>query len=145
MSSRLNLVRWGAAVLIAVGGLIHLKLWNDGYRDFPDANFGRSFVANGIGSIIIAAALVAWRHWMTAVAGLVTVNVTLLAFALSRTDRGVFGFTEAGFEPSPEALGSVLVEAVAGGLLVFLLVSETLHGRFNVESEPGTVSTSLRG
>ena len=35
-----------AAALIVVGGIVHLKLYNDGYQDFPDHNLGRSFLLN---------------------------------------------------------------------------------------------------
>jgi plastocyanin len=45
---------------------------------------------------------------------------TLIAFALSRSDRGVFGFTERGFQPAPQAGLTVTVELVA---LVALLAT----------------------
>jgi len=115
-------IRIGAAVLLAAGGAVHLKLWDDGYKDFPDANLGRSFLLNGIASIAIAVAIVAWQHWLPLVAGLVTTNVTLLAFGLSRAgDRGVFGFTEKGLEPSPEAVLALITEIGAAAAFVYLL------------------------
>ena len=117
-----RVLRVVAAALLAASGVIHLKLWQDGYKDYPDANLGRSFLLNALGSFAIAVALVVWRHWLPLVAGLVTVDATLLAFALSRaTDRGVFGFTEEGFNPSPEAVLALVTEIAAAALFVYLL------------------------
>ncbi len=82
---------------------MHLQLYFDGYRDFPNANLGRSFLLNGFGSALIAIAVVARRDLIVRLAGIGMVVGTLIAFALSRSDRGVFGFTEQGFQPSPQA------------------------------------------
>jgi hypothetical protein len=114
-------VRLAAALLVLAGGLIHLKLYYDGYRDVPNDNLGRSFLLNAAGSIVLALALVTWRRWFVAAASLVLVNGSLLAFGLSRTDRGIFGFTEAGFHPSPEAALAIVVEIAAAALLVVVL------------------------
>ena len=55
-------------------------------------------------------------------AGLVIINSTLIAFGWSRaTDDGIFGLAEKGFEPSPEAVLSLIVEIGAGAALVYLL------------------------
>lgn len=105
-------VRCAAAVAIAVGGLIHLQLYFDGYRDFPDANLGRSFVANGAASIVVACLLVARRDVAVRIAGAGILASTLIAFAVSRTDRGVFGLTERGLQPSPQAILTLVVEIV---------------------------------
>jgi hypothetical protein len=124
-----RILRYVAAGLVLAGGLVHLKLWDDGYKDYPDENLGRSFLGNVIASVIVAVALVVWRHWAVVVAGLVVVNGTLLAFALSRTDRGIFGFTERGWEPSPEAALALVFEVAAGAILVWLLWSILTEGR----------------
>jgi plastocyanin len=108
-----TLLRIVAAAAIVIGGLIHLQLYFDGYRDFPNDNLGRSFLLNGIGSMVIAIALLARRDVVVRVAGLAMVVGTLIAFALSRSDRGVFGFTEKGLEPSPQSLLTIVVEIIA--------------------------------
>jgi hypothetical protein len=113
-----------AAVLVLIGGYIHLKLYFDGYRDIPDANLGRSFLLNAAAALVVAAALVLWRNVWALVAGLVLVNATLIGFGLSRTSRGIFGFTESGFQPSPEAAISLVVEIVAAVILIALLYLE---------------------
>ena len=110
-----------AAILVLGGGIVHLRLWLDGYKDIPDSAIGPSFMVNFIASVVIAIALVLWRHWAVVVAALALVNGTLLAFALSRTDRGIFDFTERGFDPSPEAVLALVFEIGAGVVLVWLL------------------------
>src|SRR5216684_2333950 len=110
-----------AAVLVLIGGYIHLKLYFDGYRDIPDANLGRSFLLNAAAALVVAVALVVWRNVLALVAGLLLVNATLIGFAMARTSRGVFGFTESGFQPSPEATISVIVEISAAVVLIALL------------------------
>lgn len=117
----LRVVRYVAAALVVASGLLHLWLWNELYKDVPDENVGRSFLLKVIGSVVIAVALVVSRHWLITVAGLVLANGTLLAFALSRTDQGIFGFTERGFEPSPEAALALVFEIGAAVLLTVLL------------------------
>jgi hypothetical protein len=125
MRSRLLLGgRVVAAVLVLVAGYIHLKLYFDGYRDIPDANLGRSFLLNAAAAVVVAAALVLWRNVWALVAGLVLVNATLIGFGLSRTSRGIFGFTESGFQPSPEAAISLVVEIGAAVILIALLYLE---------------------
>lgn len=112
-------LRFVAAGLVLAGGIVHLKLWNDGYKDIPDV--GPSFLANAITSALVAVALVVTTHWAAVVAGLVVVNGTLFAFALSRTDGGFLNFTERGFQPSPEAALALVFEIGAGVVLVWLL------------------------
>jgi hypothetical protein len=113
-----------AAVLVLIGGYIHLKLYFDGYRDIPDANLGRSFLLNAAAAVAVAVALVVWRNVWSLVAGLILVNATLVGFGLSRTSRGIFGFTESGFQPSPEAAISLIVEIGAAVVLIALLFLE---------------------
>src|SRR4051794_36472503 len=113
-----------AAVLILVGGYIHLKLYFDGYRDIPDANLGRSFLLNAAAALVVAVALVVWRPVWSLVAGTILGYAPLIDLGLSRTSRGIFGFTESGFKPSPEATISVIVEIGAAIVLIALLYLE---------------------
>ncbi len=113
-------MRIGAAVAILIGGLIHLELYfRGGYRSFPNANLGRSFLLNGVASVIVAAALLVRRDVLVRLAGIGVAAGTLIAFYLTReTDKGIFGFTEKGFEPSPQAALALIVEIVAVVVLV---------------------------
>ena len=49
-----KVLRYGAAVALLVGGWVHLKLYLDGYKDYPDHNLGRSFMANVVASVVVA-------------------------------------------------------------------------------------------
>ena len=113
-----------AAVLVLASGFIHLKLYFDSYRDVPDANLGRSFLLNAAAALVVAVLLILWRNPLVLVGGLLLVNATLVGFGLSRTGSGIFGFTESGFQPSPEAAISVIVEIGAAVVLIALLYLE---------------------
>jgi hypothetical protein len=118
-----------AAALLVVSGAVHLRLYDEGYKDFPDANLGRSFLFNALACAVVAVLLVARRSALSALAGLAVANGTLVGFALSRTDRGVFGFTERGFNPSPDAAVSVAAEIGAAIALLTVLVLDTRDAR----------------
>jgi hypothetical protein len=116
-------------VLIAIGclgiGFVHLRLYFDSYRDIPAENLGRSFVLNAVASVVVAIVVLAWAHRLALLAPLLLANSTLVAFALSRTDRGIFGFTERGWSPTPDAALAVIVEIVTGVLAVVALALES--------------------
>ena len=124
-----RIARIAAAVLIAAGGAIHLELYDSGYRSFPNASLGRSFIANAAASFAVALLIVVWRSIWPLLAGLAVTDGTLVAFALSRTDRGIFGFTEQGFSPSPEAALTLVTEIGAVVVLVALVAQHLLGGR----------------
>lgn len=115
-----TVVRLGAALAVFVSGLVHLQLYFDGYRDFPDANLGRSFLLSAIVSVVVAIGLVARREVAVRLAAIVLLVGTLAAFVLSRTDRGIFGFTESGLNPSPQTALALILEIVG---LVLLAVT----------------------
>jgi hypothetical protein len=117
------------ALLVLVGGYVHLKLYRDGYRNFPNANLGRSFLANVAASVVVAIALVALRNRLAALAALALTNATLVAFWVSRTDKGIFGFNEHGFKPSPEATIAVVCEFAAALMALLLLAGPELKSR----------------
>lgn len=114
-------VRVVAALAVLGGGLVHLKLYNLGYKNFPNDNLGRSFLLNVVASVAIAVTLIVWRHWLVTVAALLLVNGTMFAFGLSRTDHFPFGFKEIGFNPTPYAAWALVFEIIAAALLVVLL------------------------
>src|SRR5688500_5180394 len=132
-----TVVRWAAAALTLAGGLVHLKLW-DGIKDWPNDNLARMFLLNVVASAIAAVAVAVWDRWIPVVGALAVVNGTLLAFGISRTDSGVpftevdgLGkFTEAGFDPSPEALLALVFEIGAAAALVYVLASTPLPRQF---------------
>ena len=86
-----RLTRSLAAVLLLAGGIVHFNLWNSGYRHIP--KIGPLFLANFVGSIVLAAAVLTSRRVSVSLAGLAFAGGSLAALILSRT-VGVFGFTE---------------------------------------------------
>jgi hypothetical protein len=116
-------------VLIAIGclgiGALHLRLYFDSYRDIPDSDIGRSFLLNAVASAVVAIVVLAWAHRLALLAPLLLANATLVAFALSRTDRGILDFTERGWNPTPDAALAVIVEIVTGVLAVVALALES--------------------
>ncbi len=119
---RTLVIRIVAAALVLAGGIVHFRLWNDGYKDID--KIGPAFLLNAVGSAAIAVALVVWRHRLVPLAALGLVNGTLLAFGLSRTNDGIFDFREYGWNPSPEAALALVFELAAAAVLLALLVLE---------------------
>jgi hypothetical protein len=115
-------------VLIALGclgiGAVHLRLYFDSYRDIPDSDIGRSFVLNAVASLVVAIVVLVWANRLALLAPLILANSTLVAFALSRTDSGIFGFSEKGWNPTPDAALALIVEIVTGLLAVVALALE---------------------
>jgi len=76
-------LRWVLALSVLVSAAVHLWLWFDGYRDIE--LIGPLFLLNGIAGVVIAVAVVAWRHWLPVLAATGFGAATLLAFLLSAT------------------------------------------------------------
>lgn len=112
-------LRLVAAVAILIGGLVHLQLYLDGYRDLHrnvpdvDANLGRSFLLNVAASVVVAGALLLRRDAVVRIAGIALAAGTLVAFWLSRRGDVVFGWREQGLNPSPQAGLALAVELIA--------------------------------
>jgi hypothetical protein len=104
----------GAALLLAMA-LIHLKLWNDGYRDVRW--IGPLFMANAVlgvlGAVAVLGSPARWLPYAAVLGGLLQIG-TLLGLLLSLT-VGLFGFKETW---GGLVLPTILVEA-AGFLVLF--------------------------
>lgn len=83
--------RIAAAVFVLAGGLVHLQLWDSGYRAVP--YIGPLFVANGVVSAALALAVLVRRFRPVVLGGIAFSLATLVALVMSRT-VGVLGFTE---------------------------------------------------
>lgn len=97
------------AVSLAVSAASHAYSYVHGYQYIP--MIGTAFLIQASVSFALALLIIVggpgWLRWLAAaVAG-----GSLVAFVLSRT-VGLFGFTEAGWEPSPHAAISVGAEAL---------------------------------
>lgn len=77
------ITRWALALSVLVSALVHLYLWLEGYRDLEVV--GPAFLLNAVAGVVIAVAVVAWRHWLPVVAAVGFGAATLGAFVLSGT------------------------------------------------------------
>ncbi len=107
------LTRIGMAAAVAVSGLSHAYLYIHGYQHIP--MIGTAFVVQAAVSFALAPLILiggpGWLRWAAAMLA----GGALVAFALSRT-VGLFGFSEQGWEPSPDAMISVAAELLTIGL-----------------------------
>jgi hypothetical protein len=117
---RVSWLRVANAVGCVLIGALHLRLYFDSYRHIDDV--GRSFLLNAVAAGVAAVIVLLWSNRLAFLAPLLLANATLVAFGLSRTDQGIFNFTERGWNPSPDALLSVVVEIVTALLAVAGLV-----------------------
>ena len=113
-----RLTRTLAAVLLLAGGVIHYGLWSDGYRNIP--KIGPLFLANFVGSIVLAGAVLTSRRAGVSLAGIAFAVGSLVALILSRT-VGVFGFSEMiwttqAMQTLASELGAIVTLAVVLGL-----------------------------
>ncbi len=120
-------LKLAAAAALLVGGLVHLQLYFAAYRAYPDANLGRSFLVNAIGSGCVAAALAVRRERWVALLGVAVAGGTLVAFFVTRTSDRLFGFEEKGLQPAPQATIALVVEIAAIVLLATTFVARAEH------------------
>jgi len=84
-------MRMLVAAGVLVSGIVHLKLWFDGFRDIDV--IGPSFMLNAVAGAVIAVLLLAWRHWIPLFLAVGFGASTLGAFVISAT-VGLFGVHE---------------------------------------------------
>ncbi|WP_134666329.1 MULTISPECIES: hypothetical protein [unclassified Amycolatopsis] len=118
----------GAAGLAGSAAIHFYLYWGSGYADIPVV--GPLFLVNGIAGVVIAIALLAWRHWLPAFFTLGFGGVTLLAYLLSVT-VGFYGVRDQ-FNSQYEYWG-VITEAVCVVCGLVLLVRE-VRGRVRTRS-----------
>ena len=122
-------VRMLAATAVLVSGAVHLKLYDDAYRDVPNYMLGRSFLANAVASGVVAVLLVHWRSRWSLLAGLAIAVGTLAAFSWSRLGQGIFGFSEKGLQPAPEVVVALAAEVLAVVVCIYGLARERTVGQ----------------
>lgn len=119
-------LRVAAAATLATSGYIHAQLYVTGYRFIHVV--GVLFLLQASASFALAALLLAGGPIYLRLAAAGAAAGALGGFAASRT-VGVFGFTERGWQPSPQSLLSVLVEVATLFLLApaFIEVAKTVR------------------
>ena len=116
---RARVLRLVGAVLVLLGGAIHLKLNLD---DYGNDDILKAFALNAAASALVAAYLVLRDDIAGPIAGLAVSLGSLGAFAMSRRGDGLLDFREVGWNPSPEAALTVAIEVAAVVVLVLALV-----------------------
>ena len=111
--------RWAVTLLAVAGaallvwsGVIHLQLWSEGYRSI--SVIGPLFLVQGIASILLAVALVAFRRVVLLAAGAALAAGTAAGLLLS-AGIGLFGYTESLAVPSAQT--SLVVEFTGAAVL----------------------------
>ncbi|MPY79244.1 MAG: hypothetical protein GEV04_12280 [Actinophytocola sp.] len=110
------LIRLFAVVSLLGVGLVHLVGWLDWARDAPVV--GPMFLLNVVASVVLAIAVLVWRHWLVGLATLGFGAATLGAYVMSLT-VGFFGVQEQ-FRTALEVWGVVTDGAciLAGAMLL---------------------------
>ncbi|MFF0487406.1 hypothetical protein ACFYTQ_00140 [Nocardia sp. NPDC004068] len=123
-------VRWFDAlsrVLVSAGlvitGYVHVDLYGHGYRVIHV--IGPGFLVQAAVSFALAA-LVLVGPWTLRVAAALLGLGSVAAFVLSRT-TGLFGFSETGWEPVPQAALALAAEVV---VVLACLASLAVEGRW---------------
>ncbi|ROS43783.1 hypothetical protein [Amycolatopsis thermoflava] len=111
------MVAWLLRILVVLGLLgsawVHWDLWIGGdLQNYPTVEL--LFLVNVIAGVVIAVAVLFWRHWLPVLAAIGFGAVTLGAYLISLTPGGLFGVREQ-FATSAETWG-VVTEA---GCVVF--------------------------
>jgi hypothetical protein len=112
-----NIIALVGAALLVWSGVIHLELWADGYRSI--SVIGPLFLVQGVGSIVIAAALALLRRLALIVAGALTLAATAGGLLLS-VYVGLFGYQES--LAVPYAQSSLVIEFTGAALLTALAI-----------------------
>ncbi|MBL0886776.1 hypothetical protein [Myceligenerans indicum] len=82
-SSAATVWRWIGAVGVLASAAVHLVLWFQGYRDLEVV--GPLFLLNAAGGVVLAVAILVWRHWLPLLGGIGFGLLTLTAYVLSAT------------------------------------------------------------
>lgn len=117
------LIRLAVVGTVTESGYLHAKLYVDDYRFVP--HIGVMFLLQSAVSFAVAALLLCGGPFVVQLAAAGTACGALGGFVLSRT-TGLWGFSERGFQPHPDALLSVLSEVATlvllGGLWAYTLL-----------------------
>lgn len=111
------ILRATGAIMLVAQGLVHLRLWSNGYRNIDV--IGPLFLVGVISAFVLALAVAVRPSRPVVVAGILVSLGQVGALAVSRV-TGLFGFmTSGGLSPSEwSAVGAELLAAAALGALV---------------------------
>ena len=88
----IDIARGFAAAGVLLSAAVHLNLWDvERYRHIP--TIGPLFLLNAIGGCLIGVGMLAWRHWLPALAAAGYGAITVVLFWITVV-HGMFGFKE---------------------------------------------------
>ncbi|WP_112237688.1 hypothetical protein [Kribbella monticola] len=125
--------RLAVALCLATSGYIHAQLYVRGYHAIP--YIGTSFRWDAAASFAVAALFLVGRPVLLRLAAAGLCLSGLAGFTVSRT-IGLFGFTERGWQPAPQAVLSVLAWVVALALLLTSFLTEQRQSESTPSREP---------
>jgi hypothetical protein len=115
-----------AAAGVLLSAVVHLDLWEQGFRDIR--TIGPLFLLNVVAGLVIGVGVLVWRHWLPAVAAVGFGAATVVAFWISVL-RGLFGVKEVA-TGTPEVLAEVAdYAAVVFGLAAAALLWQAMRRR----------------
>lgn len=110
----LDVVRGLAATAVLLSAVVHLDLWD--VQNFKTIHIiGPLFLLNFIAGVVIAVVLLAWRHWLPALAAAGFGATTLIFFWWS-VIWGLFGLQERATGSSQVLAESAEIAAIVFGL-----------------------------
>ncbi len=107
-----------AAAGVLLSAVVHLDLWEQGFRDIR--TIGPLFQLNVVAGLVIGVAVLVWRHWLPAVAAVGFGAATVAAFWISVL-HGLFGVKEV-----PTGTSEVLAEFADYAAVLFGLAAAVL-------------------
>jgi hypothetical protein len=140
-----RIARWTVLALTGTGAgflvwsaVIHLMLWSDGYKDI--SVIGPLFLVQGIASIVLAVAIVAFRWLALIVAGAVAGVATAVGLLLTAS-VGLFGYVES--LSVPYAVLSLAVEFTAAFVLLVAACVLALAAPVPAVGRPSPVASKI--
>lgn len=122
------------ALGVLVSGGVHLWLWFDGFRDIDV--IGPSFMLNAVAGLVIAVAVMAWRHWLPLLAAVGFGVSTLTAFLISTT-IGLFGVHEPFWGASQMIAAASELLAIGAGCVALWWERHAVPTRTPADRHPG--------
>src|ERR1700759_2842941 len=133
----LALAGTGAGFLVW-SGVIHLELWSSGYKDI--SVIGPLFLVQGIASIVLAVAIVAFR-WLALIAAGAGAGVATAGGLPLTASVGLFGYVES--LSVPYAVLSLAVEFTAAFVLLVAACVLALAAPVPAVGRPSPVASKI--
>ena len=140
-----RIARWTVLALAGTGAgflvwsaVIHLMLWSDGYKDI--SVIGPLFLVQGIASIVLAVAIVAFR-WLALIAAGAVAGVATAVGLLLTASVGLFGYVES--LSVPYAVLSLAVEFTAAFVLLVAACVLALAAPVPAVGRPSPVASKI--